>query len=245
MFRTATRDFGEETLGQYSMTQGPRKEESHSYYARSKSFDFTLNTYEMRSPRMGSPYGSDGGGSGSYHHHYQDEYSTHPFGESKHSSMGFAHHQSKCRQLPCRTFISTGSCPYGERCVFLHDPSVVSKPVYIRCKRKSKDDTVVDAFFWPTMPWSAVVREPENRNVPLITQPYIVPAPNSCSFSTSNNDQAVYSMWETFMDFCKSDILSVVTVPRATPPQVHDPRTRNNVYTGKPRLPVLVRLSQQ
>lgn len=26
----------------------------------------------------------------------------------------------KCRQLPCRTFISTGSCPYGDRCVFLH-----------------------------------------------------------------------------------------------------------------------------
>lgn len=42
--------------------------------------------------------------------------------------------QSKCRQLPCRTFISTGSCPYGDRCVFLHDPSIVSKPVYIRSK---------------------------------------------------------------------------------------------------------------
>ncbi|RYG60504.1 zinc finger CCCH domain-containing protein [archaeon] len=40
----------------------------------------------------------------------------------------------KCRQLPCRTFISTGSCPYGDRCVFLHDPSVASKPVYIKAK---------------------------------------------------------------------------------------------------------------
>ena len=43
-------------------------------------------------------------------------------------------HVFKCRQLPCRTFISTGSCPYGDRCVFLHDPSIVSKPVYIRTK---------------------------------------------------------------------------------------------------------------
>lgn len=45
-----------------------------------------------------------------------------------------AHQVFKCRQLPCRTFISTGSCPYGDRCVFLHDPSVTSKPVYIRTK---------------------------------------------------------------------------------------------------------------
>lgn len=40
----------------------------------------------------------------------------------------------KCRQLPCRTFISTGSCPYGDRCVFLHDLSIVSRPIYIRSK---------------------------------------------------------------------------------------------------------------
>lgn len=46
----------------------------------------------------------------------------------------YINQQSKCRQLPCRTFISTGSCPYGDRCVFLHDPSIVSKPIYIRSK---------------------------------------------------------------------------------------------------------------
>jgi hypothetical protein len=40
----------------------------------------------------------------------------------------------KCRQLPCRTFISAGSCPYGERCVFLHDQAIASKPIYIRSK---------------------------------------------------------------------------------------------------------------
>lgn len=46
----------------------------------------------------------------------------------------YANSQSKCRQLPCRTFISCGSCPYGDRCVFLHDPSIVSKPIYVRSK---------------------------------------------------------------------------------------------------------------
>ena len=41
---------------------------------------------------------------------------------------------AKCRQLPCRTFISTGSCPYGDRCVFLHDACIVSRPVFIKVK---------------------------------------------------------------------------------------------------------------
>ena len=33
---------------------------------------------------------------------------------------------SKHRQLPCRTYISTGFCPYKDRCVYLHDPRVQS-----------------------------------------------------------------------------------------------------------------------
>lgn len=94
------------------------------------------------------------------------------------------HHVFKCRQLPCRTFISTGSCPYGDRCVFLHDPSIVSKPVYIKTKvscflslyicfifthnlilkRKSKEDTVTDAFFWPTMSLNSVMGKLDARN---------------------------------------------------------------------------------
>ena len=40
----------------------------------------------------------------------------------------------KCRQLPCKTFLSTGSCPYSERCIFLHDPYLAAKPIYIKAK---------------------------------------------------------------------------------------------------------------
>lgn len=40
----------------------------------------------------------------------------------------------KFRLLPCRTFICTGSCPYGEKCVFLHDPRVTSTTTWIRGK---------------------------------------------------------------------------------------------------------------
>jgi hypothetical protein len=64
------------------------------------------------------------------------------------SNSSTASAQAKCRQLPCRTFISTGSCPYNDRCVFLHDPSVVSSRVFIKVKRKSREDIISDAFFW-------------------------------------------------------------------------------------------------
>jgi hypothetical protein len=78
-----------------------------------------------------------------------------------------SHHpqqQFKCRQLPCRTFISTGSCPFGDRCVFLHDPCIVAKPVYIKTKRKSKDDSTTDNFFWPTMSLNSVMSKVDNKN---------------------------------------------------------------------------------
>jgi hypothetical protein len=30
----------------------------------------------------------------------------------------------KFRQLPCRTYIASGFCPYKDRCVYLHCPSI-------------------------------------------------------------------------------------------------------------------------
>lgn len=157
------------------------------------------------------------------------------------------HQVQKCRQLPCRTFISTGSCPYGDRCVFLHDARITAKPVYVRSKRKTKDDQCVDAFFWPTMPFNTVMGTVDNRNQPHIAQPYLVPVPVGCSTASingtgsssnnNNNEVAVFSMWEHFIDFLKSDSLSVVTVPRVVP--TLDPHATMNPHTGKARLPVL------
>lgn len=46
---------------------------------------------------------------------------------------------SKYRLLPCRTFISTGTCPYHERCVFLHDPRTqVRDPKYVNVNLQTK-----------------------------------------------------------------------------------------------------------
>jgi hypothetical protein len=235
----------------------------------------------------------------------------------------------KCRQLPCRTFISCGTCPYDTKCVFLHDLAVASSPVFIEKRRKSKEDQVVDAFFWPTMQKEAVGRHRDNNNMllPNIYQAYVVGNPrvayneaaaalaraietsaaenkksnnpstiSDVSSSTTTtviskkkkqqlklqqlkqqkqhqqqlqlllqqqhlqshtqtpasvaggiNDLAVYSMWQHFLDFCKTDELSVVTVPRAVSQgkgSSMDPYVVKNVYTGRKRLPVFVQLSQ-
>lgn len=40
--------------------------------------------------------------------------------------LGGGNQTSRHRQLPCRTYISTGFCPYKDRCVYLHDPRVQS-----------------------------------------------------------------------------------------------------------------------
>lgn len=156
---------------------------------------------------------------------------------SQHASQQF-----KCRQLPCRTFISTGTCPYGDRCVFLHDPSITARPLSLKAKRKSADDTATDAFFWPTMSLDSVMGKVDAKKMPHISQPYVVPCPSAHGFAMSNNDRAVFSMWEHFLDFCKADAQSVVSVPRRVPPL--NALAPVNPYTGKRRLPVLMKLSQ-
>jgi hypothetical protein len=57
------------------------------------------------------------------------------------------------------------------------------------------------------------------------------------------NDEAVYSMWQHFLDFAKSDSLSVVKSQRQV--RAPNPYSLINPYTGKKRLSVFVQLSQQ
>jgi hypothetical protein len=105
------------------------------------------------------------------------------------SAFEAVHDESmKYRQLPCRTHISVGVCPYREKCkrltprcqpglqrtdqfsapvdligVFLHDPrcsSATAKSI-TRLKNKNKDDCVADSLYWPAMPRSMVLQYPE------------------------------------------------------------------------------------
>jgi hypothetical protein len=66
-----------------------------------------------------------------------------------------------------RTFICTGTCPYGERCVFLHDPRIESNCQALKARlRKTKEElfTCPDSFFWQTMPRCEVLGKLDGRN---------------------------------------------------------------------------------
>lgn len=213
----------------YNHNLGPSQKSANYHSSTSAAGGYNLSRKINRSPSQDD----------------EKRHNVHSGSATPSNSNGTTCHQSqafKCRQLPCRTFISTGSCPYGDRCVFLHDPAIASKQVYIKTKRKSKEDSVTDTFFWPTMSLNSVMGKLDGKQMPHIHQPYIVPAPYSYFQINSNNDNAVFSMWEHFLDFCKTDSLSIVTVPRTV--ATTNPFSANNPYTGKKRLPILVHLSQ-
>eukprot|EP01041_Mallomonas_annulata_P006201 gene6201-12567_t len=129
---------------------------------------------------------------------------------------------SKYRQLPCRTFISSGTCPYRDRCVYLHDPRVMDVNAKSRSRKKNKEDSTLDALFWPVMNTEDVHRRLDARQQPHVVQPYLVPMPSKrimtstkfgCSSyisstndtttttTTNNNEAAVYSMWNHFVAY--------------------------------------------
>lgn len=123
-------------------------EDTPTHSSQRSSMDRT-NSFECLHPRCMFPFPMDE----SHHTSYDSGDNYHasslevrstpsPIQGSSNGNQGGGQVAFKCRQLPCRTFISTGSCPYGDRCVFLHDPSIVSKPVYI----KSKVFALVSAF---------------------------------------------------------------------------------------------------
>lgn len=58
--------------------------------------------------------------------------------------------KSNLKQLPCKTYISTGCCPYRDRCVFLHDSRIgLNNTIKLNCKKKQKEDGTTDSLFWP------------------------------------------------------------------------------------------------
>jgi len=104
---------------------------------------------------------------------------------------------SKFRQLPCRTFISCGFCPYRERCVFLHDPRLISKIAKTKTRKKNKEDVIQDSMFWPVLPSSAVNLRLDRSSKPHVMQHYSVPSPKDDEYRL--HDQAIYSMWMHFV----------------------------------------------
>lgn len=148
---------------------------------------------------------------------------------------------SKFRQLPCRTFISVGTCPYRERCVYLHDPRCICRDAKTKTRRKNKEDVVLDSMFWPVMPYSMVSGKQDTNRQPHVIQSYAVPLPQNDQYN--RHDSSVYSMWMHFVDFCLANN-ETHNAPHADAAVCYcAPETATNSYTGHPRLPVFQSLS--
>jgi hypothetical protein len=164
----------------------------------------------------------------------------------------------KFRRLPCRTFICTGTCPYRERCVYLHDPRIISRNVKSKSRRKNKDDVVSDAWFWPVMLDEDLVTDHSSQ--PIVNQFYHVPLPRLEQANSHN--RSVYSMWMHFVEFCID--LSTKPSEKASfslihsqhqvfchPEELGDFRSGRkkssqyvNMYTGEKRLRVFIQLGK-
>lgn len=162
-------------------------------------------------------------------------------GNPRSASELIVDHGNKFRQLPCRTFISVGTCPYRERCVYLHDPRCICREAKTKTRRKNKDDVVLDSMFWPIMSYNSVSTKLDNNRQPHVIQPYVVPPPQNDQYR--RHDEAVHSMWMHFVDFCMATAESQHVQNADSAPCFAAPDLPVNAYTKQPRLPVFRALS--
>ena len=111
----------------------------------------------------------------------------------------------KYRRMTCLTHIHSGICPYGRRCVFLHDPRVSSTRPGLRAfpasKGTPKSANVKDTFYWPDQRKEDISANLEpGTNLPACNQEYNIPEAFQMS-SCSLHDRGLYSMWNFFIDF--------------------------------------------
>ncbi|KAJ1406631.1 hypothetical protein B484DRAFT_436673 [Ochromonadaceae sp. CCMP2298] len=151
---------------------------------------------------------------------------------------------SKFRQLPCRTFISVGTCPYRERCVYLHDPRCIYKEASTKTRRKNKEDVVLDSLFWPVMPYAMVAVKLDLGRQPHVIQSYSVPMPQKDQYH--RHDAAVYSLWMHFVDFSLANMESTAICAGGADHAAcySAPEVPHNSYTQEARLSVFRHLSR-
>ena len=142
---------------------------------------------------------------------------------------------------PSQTFIMCGCCPYFEKCVFLHDQRVrvqSSHRSVVLCRATPQSNTVKDAFYWPDMSLLKVMEKRDRHQLPTANQEYHfnLVSGNRPSAKVTMHDIAVYSMWEHFVHYMEKglDEMTSLTSDDAM-----------NTFTGLPRLPVLVEISQR
>jgi hypothetical protein len=117
--------------------------------------------------------------------------------------------------------------------VYLHDPRIICREAKTKTRRKNREDTAQDSLFWPVMPATILSQRLDGSGQPQVVQPYIVPP--ASSEAHRRHDDAVYSLWMHFVDYCS-------TQARQKPV----PDTSNQVmnpYTHRQRLPIFRALS--
>ena len=129
----------------------------------------------------------------------------------------------KC--LPCKTYIMCGTCPYSDKCKYIHDfriKNIDDKTIRYYNKKKNinnhnyNHNLVIDALFWP-------YDTSNNGKYYDISKSLI-----------DNNKEyiRIYSIWNNFIDVCKNK--------NYYSEKIDD---KVNKYTNKPRLPVFIKLS--
>lgn len=127
--------------------------------------------------------------------------------------------------------------------VYLHDPRCICREAKTKTRRKNKEDVVLDALFWPVMPYSAVAAKLDSSRQPHVIQSYNVPEPQNDQYA--RHDQSVYSMWMHFVDFCvaNSESVEMNATNSDLAPVYSAPDTPINAYTNLYRLPFFRALS--
>jgi hypothetical protein len=147
----------------------------------------------------------------------------------------------KFRQLPCKTFVSIGACPYRDRCKFLHDPRIIAQDSRSRIRSKTREEKTTDSLFWPVMTLEQITMCVDTYNQPNAVQEYMVP-PILCN----KHDEAVYSLWMHFVEFCqRTRIAERSSRPRKMMLLItdYDACEIINKYTNKKRLSIFIELS--
>jgi hypothetical protein len=152
------------------------------------------------------------------------------------------------RQLPCRTYLSCGSCSFDEKCQFLHCGSLRRRPhpsdLYLQPIRistvpKRCGKEVSDAFYFPTLP------KKKKDYAARINSEY-KPSPNlffrsGTPHCLSNRAAALstWSLWNWLID-----LLDDVDGTHSNQDGARSKDAETNFHTGKSRLPVFQQLGK-
>jgi len=133
-----------------------------------------------------------------------------------------------------------GTCPYRDRCVYLHDPRLIYRDAKTKTRKKNSEDSILDSFFWPTMPIQEVRKKLDSSKQPHVIQNYVVPGPDAWNNPTECiHDQAIYSMWMHFTEFCGNASSGVTDKSSNT----FNSKVAKNQYSKRQRLALFVNLS--